>query len=137
MMTIRGHRRDATAKFPHLSRWQDRQLILDFGGSGTKNLDVKRHIFDVEARPERVHLEEPRLLLIDAPQEALPDLGSSVSQRGDCGQALRTLGHWPDAAVDHDHADIDLWPAAPSKQTLQSYDRQLGRTLRYIIARAI
>src|ERR1043166_7630273 len=72
-----------------------------------------------------------------ARQRHCQDLGEFGFAARRLRPSVAQLGHWPDAAVDHDHADIDLWPAAPSKQTLQSYDSQLARPLRYIIARAI
>ena len=69
VMTVRGHCRDATAKFPCLGDLQDRQLPPDFGGSRTKDLDVERHVLDIEGSPKRLHVEKARRLLIDAPKE--------------------------------------------------------------------
>src|SRR5215471_17338486 len=34
-----------------------------------KYLDVERHVLDIEARPEPLHIEKARRLLVDAPKE--------------------------------------------------------------------
>ena len=70
MVAVRGHRRDAATKFSHLSRLQDRELILDLGSSRTKNLDVERRVLDIEVGSERLHVEETRRFLEDAPEQA-------------------------------------------------------------------
>src|SRR5258708_15683150 len=70
VMTVSGHRRNATAKFSHLGGLQDRQLLPDFGGGRMENLNVERHVLDVKSRSKRLHVEKARRLLIDAPKEA-------------------------------------------------------------------
>src|SRR5258707_56679 len=69
-MAVSGHCRDATKKFSHLIRLQYRKLILHFGGGRTKDLNVERHVFDIEAGAQQLHVEETRGLLVDTPKEA-------------------------------------------------------------------
>ena len=69
-MPVSSHRRNAATELADLGGLQNGHLVSDLARCLTEHLDVERHILNVEVGPNRLHVEESRGLLIDAPQEA-------------------------------------------------------------------
>ena len=87
MLSIRGHRGNTPAMLANLCLQQYRQLRLHVFGVVPEHAGVEWHVLDLESVTKRVHVEETRMFLVDAPRN--PPLHGRIYT---AASMMRTIG---------------------------------------------